>query len=575
MNGNVRRQFRSVSARGLRSSSTARMAALMAFTLLVVIAGLQPNIVRAIHGAAGVTSHAGVAPATPFQTDPSVVGQWSPVSAWPTVPIHISVLPDGRVLFWGRDKTINGDDVVGFCNTYVWSPNYATIDPYDGPISTIPNNTTNLFCSGHSFTPDGRLLVTGGHGHPTFNHVGVPDTNIFDYRTNTWTRGPNMNAGRWYPFNVTLATGETLVVSGNYWDGTFVNGDWTKPNIVNNKVPQVWTAQNTWQTLSSINQLSQPIYPWLHLLPDGRVFLSGYTQQSYYLDVRNQVWQAGPLSSQIFRDTGTGILYDMGRVLIVGGGDPSSTSVSEAINLTESTPFFRAAGQLAFPRRQMTGVLLPTGDVMVFGGTSAGGAFNNVSGAVYNPELWNHSSETWSIMAASPSRIPRLYHSTAILLPDARVFVGGGGLPAASGEIANGEVCTDSADTLNCRTSGHKDVEVFSPPYLFRAGGLPAPRPTITSAPSSVAYGQSFTVGVGTVNAQSIQKVTWIRLPSMTHSFSQDQRINFMAFTPSADGLSLTVTAPPNSKKCPPGHYMLFLINGRGTPSVARIIKIG
>jgi hypothetical protein len=516
------------------------------------------------------------AAAAAVQTDPSVGGQWAPAFNWPTVPIHISLLPDGRLLFWGRDKAANGDDVVGHTNTYVWSPNYSTPNLYDGPITTIPNTTTNLFCSGHSFMPDGRLIVTGGHGHPTMNNVGVADTNIFDYRNNTWARGPDMNSGRWYPFNVTLATGETMVVSGNWWDGTFIGGDPTKPNIITNTLPQVYTAQGTWRTLSNINRVVQPIYPWLHLMQDGKVFLSGYKQQSYYLDAMSATpqWQMGPLSSQIVRDTGSGVMYDMGRVLIMGGGDPASTGLAEAIDLTQPSPVFHAAGQMIFPRRQMTAVLLPTGSVMVFGGTTAGGAFNRVSGAVTTPEMWRYQTETWSAMAPSASGIPRLYHSTAILLPDARVLVGGGGLPAASGEVANGELCDDNAATLNCRTFGHKDVEIYSPPYLFTPGGMPAVRPTINSAPSSITYNQTFAVGVGTVGAAGIQKVTLIRLPSMTHSFSQDQRMNYLAFTVRADGVTLDVVAPNLARKCPPGYYMMFLVSANGTPSVAKIIRI-
>jgi hypothetical protein len=398
------------------------------------------------------------------------------------------------------------------------------------------------------------------------NNVGVADTNIFDYRNNTWTRGPNMNSGRWYPFNVTLATGETLVVSGNWWDGT---------NVITNTLPQVYTAQGTWRILTGINRVVQPIYPWLHLMQDGRVFLSGYKQQSYYLNTATPQWQAGPLSSQLFRDTGSGVMYDMGRVLIMGGGDPASTGTSEVIDLTQAAPFFRAAGQMIFPRRQMTAVLLPTGNVMVFGGTTAGGAFNRASGAVTTPEMWRPQTETWTTMTPSLSGIPRLYHSTTILMPDARVLVGGGGLPAASGEVANGEVCDDNAATLNCRIYGHKNVEIYSPPYLFAPGGGAAVRPTISSVPSSVTYGQTFTVGVGTVNASSIQKVTLVRLPSMTHSFSQDQRMNYLTFTPRMDGVTLDVTAPNQAQRCPPGHYMMFLVNTAGTPSVAKIIRIG
>jgi len=504
---------------------------------------------------------AAAAPAA--QADASVVGQWGALSAdWPTVPIHLSLLPNGKLLFWGRDK-LNGNDVVGSTKAFVWSPNYSTANLYDGPFTAVTNTTTNLFCSGHSFLPDGRLLVTGGHGHANFDGIGITHTNIFNYNNNTWTRGPDMNRGRWYPFNVTLASGETLVVSGRWWDGTFVGG---APRLQTNNVPQVYTAAGTLQTLNAINQVEQPLYPWLHLMQDGRVFLSGYAQQSYYLNVAAQQWQLGPLSSQLGRGTGSGVMYDVGKVLIMGGGDPpSSAGVSEAIDLTQPSPFFRAAGQMIFPRRQMTAVLLPTGNVMVFGGTSSGG-FNDAAGAIHQPEQWDRATETWAAMAATPSGTPRLYHSTAVLLPDARVLVAGGGLPAAANQNTQGQPGG---------LFGYKKVEIFSPPYLFRAGGLASVRPVITTAPTNVTYGQTFNVGMGpSVSALNIRKVTLVRLPSMTHSFNQDQRINYLTYMPRMDGASLDVTAPTDRRHCPPGHYMMFIINAKGTPSVAKIIKI-
>jgi galactose oxidase len=112
----------------------------------------------------------------------------------------------------------------------------------------------------------------------------------------------------------------------------------------------------------------------------------------------------------------------------------------------------------------------------------------------------------------------------------------------------------------------HFTGQLYSPPYLFQ-GGV---RPAIKSAPKDVAYGESFTIV--TDQAASISKVTWIRLPSVTHSFNQNQRINVLNFTANASGLA--VKAPTDPNLCPPGHYMLFLLDGRGVPSVASIIRI-
>jgi hypothetical protein len=69
-----------------------------------------------------------------------------------------------------------------------------------------------------------------------------------------------------------------------------------------------------------------------------------------------------------------------------------------------------------------------------------------------------------------------------------------------------------------------------------------------------------------------ISQVTWIRLPSVTHSFDQNQRINFLTFRRGAN--KVTVTAPPNGNVCPPGHYMLFLLDQNKVPSTAAIIQI-
>jgi hypothetical protein len=86
-----------------------------------------------------------------------------------------------------------------------------------------------------------------------------------------------------------------------------------------------------------------------------------------------------------------------------------------------------------------------------------------------------------------------------------------------------------------------------------------------------VGYGQSFTVQ--SADAASIAKVTWIRLGSVTHAFNRNQRMNYLPFSVSGSG-TLTVTAPANANLAPPGHYMLFIVDGRGVPSVAKIVQI-
>jgi Domain of unknown function (DUF1929) len=462
--------------------------------------------------------------AAALQGDPSVVGQWSPPLELSVTVIHAHMLPNGKVLFWDRPQDWwMGGDALGFSQTYV-------VDANMGFMSFPFNGTTNLFCSGHAFLPDGRLLVTGGHKQ--FDGIGEPHTNFYDANTDTWTRGPDMNAGRWYPTTTALANGEAVVVSGSIGNGQG-----------NNILPQVFQTNGTWRNLTNA-QLGLQLYPWMLLAPNGRVFNAGPDQFTRYLAPANAgAWYGGPTSNGGFRDYGSTVMYDDGKVLIAGGGAP--TNSAEVINISRDNPSWRFVGSMAFTRRQMNMTLLPDGQVLVTGGTSGGG-FTNAVGSVHNAEIWNPVSEGWSVMSAMQTR--RLYHSMALLLPDARVMVAGGGWPASTGGDFN-----------------HTDVEIFSPPYLFRG-----PRPTITSAPASAAHNQQFFVG--TPDGASISKVTLVRLSSVTHSFNQNQRINFLSFHQTAGGLN--VHAPGAGAVCPPGHYMMFLVNSNGVPSVASIIQI-
>jgi hypothetical protein len=461
---------------------------------------------------------------SPMANSSSVVGQWAPPVSWPLVAIHTSLLPNGKVLIWSRDKDSQGNDVLNKTLARVW-------DPATGAFTSVTNSSTNLFCSGHSFLPDGRLLVTGGHHLE--DAIGERHTNIFDYRNNSWVRGPDMNAGRWYPTNCALGNGEVLIASG------------TDENKQLNKLPQVWQTAGSLRSLTGAAAQTLPLYPWLLLAPNGKVFNPGPDRATRFLSTAgNGSWTPGPTSNFGFRDYGSSVMYDDGKVLIVGGGTPTNTA--EVVNLSWNTPAWRSIQAMAFARRQMNATILADGKVLVTGGTTGGG-FNNATGSVLAAEIWDPTTERWTTVASMQVR--RIYHSTAILLPDGRVLSGGGGFPTGGGSDTN-----------------HLDVEIYSPPYLFNGA-----RPTITTAPTIVQHGGTFTVS--TPNPGDIAEVTFVKLSSVTHAFNENHRINYLSFTP-ASGTNLNVTAPGSSNLCPPGHYMMFLINRNGVPSIAKIIQV-
>src|SRR5207302_1447007 len=115
------------------------------------------------------------------------------------------------------------------------------------------------------------------------------------------------------------------------------------------------------------------------------------------------------------------------------------------------------------------------------------------------------------------------------------------------------------------------NVEIYYPPYLFTNSGAFASRPSITSSPGPIPYGQKFSVSVN--SAAGIQRVTFIKTASVTHSFNFEQRFMELTFTPNAGGL--LVQAPSNPALAPPGNYLLFVIDKLGVPSVANIVSIG
>ena len=449
-------------------------------------------------------------------------GAWTSAFRWPVVAAHVTLLPNGNVISWVSSDapgTLPADDI------HIWNP-------ASGAFASQANPARNVFCSGHTVLTDGRLLVAGGH---IANVQGVKETNIFtpsstDPALGSWSAAPQMRAGRWYPTLTTLVNGHVLVVAG------------TDSTEANNEIPEVWNGTG-WNTLDDA-RLGQPYYPWMYSAPDGRVFAAGPDAQSYYLNPSGEgEWSMGAASSVWSRDYGSSVMYAPGKILIAGGGDPPTTS-AEIIDLNGDAQW-HPTGSMNFARRQMTAAMLPNGHVLVVGGSNATG-FNAEEGAILAAESWNPATGQWTVLAGM--NVLRMYHSTAVLLPDARVLVAGGGY---------------------CGTcSVHEDAEVYSPPYLFKSDGTAAARPTIASAPTSVAHGQTF--NVGTPNAAAVARVTIVRLPSVTHSFNQNQTFDDLSFTRTKN--MLKVTAPATPHRAPPGHYMLFLLDAAGVPSRAAIV---
>jgi hypothetical protein len=431
------------------------------------------------------------------------VGQWSQPFDWPIVAIHMMLLPSGRVLSIGRTGT-----------PQLW-------DPATGAFTAVPA-PANLFCSGHVLLSDGQVLVAGGH---ISDGRGLPNITLFS-DAGGWTSSTPMARGRWYPTATTMGNGDVVITAGTNEDSLYVT------------IPEIWSNGSVRQ-LTGAN-LALPWYPRAFLAPDGSLFVAGPTGTRFLSVSGAGSWRSAPPRLYSYRDYGSAVMYDDGKILYAGGGN--TTNTAEVIDLNEPSPQWRWTGSMAYPRRQHNATLLPTGEVLVTGGVS-GTTFNDVSTGVHAAEIWDPPSGQWTILASNA--ITRGYHGTSLLLPDGRV------LNAGSGEGAS--------------APNERNAEIFSPPYLLRG-----PRPVITSAPSEVHYGEQFRIE--TPEPTAITHVSFIRLGAVTHAFDENQRFQRLAFTADANGLS--VTAPISGNRAPPGHYMVFILNGTAVPSVAKIVRL-
>jgi galactose oxidase len=397
-------------------------------------------------------------------------------------------------------------------------------NPVSGTFTAVPPPAW-LFCAGQTMLPDGRVFFAGGHIDYDY---GLPNTTLFNPADNTWTSSTLMARGRWYPTTTSLANGDVLILAGRDQASVEVGE------------PEIW-SNGTIRRLTGASK-TLPYYPRVFLTPKGTAFVAGHIVYTRYLTTTGSgAWKSGPKHLYTStRDYGSAVMYESGKILYAGGS--RTTNTAETIDLNAATPAWKWTGSMAYPRRHLNLTLLPTGEVLATGGV-AGTTFNDFTKPVYPAEIWNPATGQWTTL--STNAILRDYHGTALLMPDGRVLVAGGseskGLPS------------------------QRNAEIFSPPYLFRGA-----RPTIGSAPATLGYGQSFRIE--TADAGTIAKVTLIRLGTVTHAFDQNARLLRLAST--ADSTGLTVTGPSSGNVAPPGHYMLFIVNGSDVPSVARIVKI-
>jgi hypothetical protein len=475
-----------------------------------------------------------------------------------TSAVHAALISGGRV-FW----------LSGSGNHQPWAdgPFYHGIWNPDGSFGSTGTLGDDLFCCGMNMLANGNVLLAGGtlaYDSQTLN--GKFHGGKFAYEVD-WSSGSvgnktEMAHGRWYPTQITLPDGKVFVCQG--WDEYGVNNRLVEYYDPANRSWQI-RLDNSTRTycVGQGQEVYYPeagktcygpgtapyvtLYPRMHLMPNGLIACvgMGVDDRVYDPNTYNWVWTA----KTIVRHYGTSVLCpiqntdtEKGKILVCGGStpgakDPATTTVQIAEPSGTNGLTRRNVQSMNYARKHISPVILPTGQIVIFGGNQQG-----ATSPVLNPEMFDPVSETWTVWPAAT--VPRMYHSVALLLHDGRVWTAG---------------TTPNQFTKEPR------VEIFNPWYTSET------RPTISSAPTGGAYGNTITIP--TPNAASITKVSLVRVSSTTHHYNTDQRLIWLQIV-SKTSSSVTVSAPINNTLAPPGYYLVHVLNSAGVPSVGTFIKI-
>ena len=498
----------------------------------------------------------------------------------------MALLHTGKVLYYSGFRYAEARKT----ETRLWYPETGEIK--------APPTPADLFCAGHSFLPDGRLLSTGGtleyrkmpptppawivripnplapfivrafgRFFPVPELTGPTDMYLFDPVTEQWKFAGDMVEGRWYPTNTTLPDGRILILSGSDAGGGFRNDGKVNTNLR----MEVYDAEKGLTLVGTIPAMEPSnhdgqrhhgfpsLYPRIHVLPladterasypAGKAFCSGYGPETKMLNLHTWEWAEVGMLNFGTRHDGCSVLLPLkppdyhAKVLTFGGSEKTvlearGTETAEMMDFGKTPHKWEQCMPMQGKRVNASAVIMPDGKVLVVGGNSTG-RFHD---PVHDVEVFDPVTAAWSSVAKI--KVPRGYHSTAILLPDGRVLASGT-TPYGRHELR---------------------MEVYKPNYLFKGE-----RPKIEAIPETISYAQSFEVTYA--YARTINGVALIRPGATTHAFDMDQRYVALTFNRASAGL-LTVQAPKDQYLAPPGYYMLFLLSEDGVPSEARFVHL-
>jgi galactose oxidase len=490
--------------------------------------------------------------AASFKAPAKGIGQWGPTLDFPIVPVAGAVEPtSGKVVVWSAYRYDEfGGSPGGYTLTSEW-------DPKTGLMSqrTVSNTDHDMFCPGISMDGDGQIVVTGGNA--------AKRTTLYDSPSNSWIKGPDMNIARGYQSSATTSNGRVFTIGGS-WSG----GVSKKNGEIYDPATKSWKMLPNADVTPMLTADKQGLYradnhAWLFGWKNNTVFQAGPSTAMnwYYTSDNGDVKPAGSRKSSRGVDPdamcGDAVMFDAvkGKILTFGGSpsyqDEDATANAHIVTIGspgDNAQVSFASNGLYHARTFHTSVVLPDGSVFITGGQSYGVPFAD-STPQLTPELYVPGKDQF--FQQQPNSIVRVYHSISLLLPDATVLNGGGGLCGTC-------------------TTNHFDAQIFTPAYLYDGNGNLAKRPSIQSvSATTVKLGGTITIKTDS----SVSGASLIRYGTATHTVNTDQRRIPLALNKKgANGYSFVV--PSDAGVALPGYWMLFVMSQTGVPSVAKTVKV-
>ncbi|XP_019458830.1 PREDICTED: aldehyde oxidase GLOX1-like [Lupinus angustifolius] len=427
---------------------------------------------------------------------------------------------------------------------------------------------TNVWCSSGSVSPNGTLVQTGG-----FNDGERKVRTYSPCSTCDWQELENgLVARRWYATNHKLPDGGQIIIGGRR---QFNYEFYPKTEA---------TAKNTY-SLPFLVQTSEPrtennLYPFVFLNVDGNLFIFANNKAILFNYTNNVVVKTFPQipggDPRSYPSSGSAVLLPLrnlqgaileAEVLVCGGAPKGSyeqaskghfigaLNTCARVKVTDQNPNW-VMETMPGGRVMSDMVMLPNGNVLIVNGAGSGTAgWTFGRNPTLNPIIYKTNSPLGSrFELQNPSSIPRMYHSTAVLVRDGRVLVAG----------SNPNVYYNFTNVI---FPTELSVEAFSPSYLEPGFDNLRPRIMSPTSQSQIMYGQILEVQFqvkGTLS-QNLVLVTMLSPPFTTHSYSMNQRLLVLEpkSVTNVNGTlyQVVVTTPGSPILAPPGFYLLFVVH--------------